>query len=62
LAETGADAIFAQEEYAPHAIERDTESACVIGRDYPAPILDHGRARERAMEFFGNTRKAIKTY
>jgi deoxyribodipyrimidine photolyase len=22
----------------------------VIGRDYPAPIVDHGRERERALE------------
>jgi deoxyribodipyrimidine photo-lyase len=38
------------------------ESACVIGQDYPAPILDHGWARERAMEFFRNARQPIKTY
>jgi deoxyribodipyrimidine photo-lyase len=32
------------------------ESGCVIGRDYPAPILDHAWARDRAMEFFRTTR------
>jgi len=26
------------------------EAGCVIGRDYPAPIVDHRRERERAME------------
>lgn len=25
---------------------------CVIGRDYPEPIVDHRRAREQAMERF----------
>jgi deoxyribodipyrimidine photo-lyase len=25
-------------------------SGCVIGRDYPAPIVDHKAERERAME------------
>ena len=29
------------------------EAGCVIGRDYPAPIVDHFRARERAIEVFG---------
>jgi deoxyribodipyrimidine photo-lyase len=38
------------------------ESACVIGQDYPAPILDHGWARERATEFFRNARDMIKIY
>ena len=38
------------------------ESACDIGRDNPAPIQDHGWARERALAFFGNTRERIKTY
>jgi deoxyribodipyrimidine photo-lyase len=23
---------------------------CVIGRDYPEPIVDHARAREEALE------------
>ena len=26
---------------------------CVIGRDYPAPIVDHAYARQRAIEVFG---------
>ena len=25
---------------------------CVIGRDYPAPIVDHAAQRERALELF----------
>jgi deoxyribodipyrimidine photolyase len=25
----------------------------VIGRDYPAPIVDHDRARKGALELFG---------
>lgn len=34
------------------------ESGCVIGHDYPAPILDHGWARERATEFFRSARES----
>jgi deoxyribodipyrimidine photolyase len=25
------------------------ESGCVVGRDYPAPIVDHANARRRAL-------------
>lgn len=39
----------------PEKVQR--ESGCVIGRDYPVPILDHGWARDRAMEFFGRAQK-----
>jgi len=28
-------------------------NTCVIGRDYPAPIVGHERERERAMERYG---------
>jgi deoxyribodipyrimidine photo-lyase len=38
------------------------ESGCVIGRDYPAPSLDHGWARERAMEFFGEAVEPVQSY
>ncbi len=30
---------------------------CVIGRDYPAPIVDHGRERQRALERYGAGRQ-----
>ncbi len=36
------------------------ESVCAIGLDYPAPILDHGWARDRAIESFGNVREPVK--
>jgi deoxyribodipyrimidine photo-lyase len=29
------------------------EAGCVIGRDYPAPIVDHATARARAIEVYG---------
>jgi deoxyribodipyrimidine photo-lyase len=29
------------------------EHGCVIGRDYPAPIVDHASARKRALEVYG---------
>lgn len=28
-------------------------AGCVIGKDYPAPIVDHAKARERTLERFG---------
>lgn len=34
------------------------QSGCVIGRDYPAPIVDHALARERVLEVYGQA--AIK--
>ena len=30
--------------------EEQAAADCVIGRDYPAPIVDHRRERERALE------------
>jgi deoxyribodipyrimidine photo-lyase len=30
------------------------EMNCVIGRDYPAPIVDHAFARQRAIDVYGN--------
>ena len=30
-----------------------TELGCVIGRDYPAPIVDHAFARQRALDVYG---------
>jgi deoxyribodipyrimidine photo-lyase len=29
------------------------EAGCVIGRDYPAPIVDHAEARARALDVYG---------
>lgn len=33
------------------------QAGCVIGQDYPAPIVDHGWARERTLEVFGRVRQ-----
>ncbi len=30
------------------------QAGCVIGRDYPAPIVDHGAERRRALERYGS--------
>jgi deoxyribodipyrimidine photo-lyase len=30
------------------------EAGCVIGRDYPEPIVDHAFARTRALEAYGS--------
>jgi len=32
--------------------EKQQDSACVIGRDYPRPIVDHAVARERTLARF----------
>jgi deoxyribodipyrimidine photo-lyase len=42
--------------------ELQQEVGCIIGLDYPAPILDHGWARDRAMTFFGNVRQPVEAY
>ncbi|MCX7616722.1 deoxyribodipyrimidine photo-lyase [Tepidiforma sp.] len=36
-------------------------AGCVIGRDYPAPIVDHAAARDRAVHLFEQARKAATT-
>mgnify|MGYP002400792840 CR=1 FL=1 len=43
----------------PHTMPRHVqeEARCVIGRDYPAPIVDHAEARERALAVFGAARE-----
>ena len=30
-------------------VAQQAAAGCVIGRDYPAPIVDHGQERERAL-------------
>jgi deoxyribodipyrimidine photo-lyase len=32
------------------------EAGCIIGQDYPSPIVDHRWARERALEAYGQAR------
>lgn len=34
--------------------ELQKEVGCVIGKDYPAPIVEHAQARQRALEVYGN--------
>lgn len=43
----------------PHTMPPDVqrEAACTIGRDYPAPIVDHRLARERAIAAFSAARR-----
>jgi deoxyribodipyrimidine photo-lyase len=36
--------------------EEQAAANCVIGRDYPAPIVDHGAARERALAAYAAIR------
>ena len=37
--------------------ELQEEVGCVIGRDYPAPVIDHGWARKRTLEAFRQARE-----
>jgi deoxyribodipyrimidine photo-lyase len=43
----------------PWKMPSDVQRAagCIIGRDYPAPIVDHAWARERALEAFARARE-----
>jgi len=36
--------------------EEQRQAGCRIGRDYPAPLVDHGERRERALERYGRAR------
>jgi deoxyribodipyrimidine photo-lyase len=38
--------------------ERQAAAGCVIGRDYPAPIVDHPFARQRALAAFAQSRSS----
>jgi deoxyribodipyrimidine photo-lyase len=35
-------------------------AGCVIGTDYPEPIVDHKRERERAMERYRAVRGSVR--
>ena len=37
--------------------EVQSEAGCVIGRDYPAPIIDHAWARERVLRAYAQARE-----
>jgi deoxyribodipyrimidine photo-lyase len=45
----------------PNYVAKDAR--CVIGRDYPEPIVDHATARARAITVYGGTlkRDAVKS-
>jgi len=32
-------------------------AGCQVGRDYPLPIVDHARARERALQAYHSARQ-----
>jgi deoxyribodipyrimidine photo-lyase len=36
-------------------------AGCVIGRDYPAPIIDHLWARRRVLQAYGVARESRRT-
>ena len=46
--------------FEPGLMPREVQRAagCEIGKDYPAPIVEHGRARERAIAAFAAARRA----
>jgi deoxyribodipyrimidine photo-lyase len=45
--------------HAPWEMPSDAQkqAECVIGKDYPAPIIDHKQARERTLDAYGEVRK-----
>ena len=53
LARVGDAFIHAPWTMPPHA---QAEAGCVIGRDYPAPVVDHAAQRERALALYGRAR------
>ena len=42
----------------PAAVQR--EAGCVIGEDYPAPVIDHGWARERTLAAYARAREGAE--
>ena len=34
------------------------EADCVIGRDYPAPVVDHAAQRVKALALYGRAKQA----
>ena len=46
--------------HAPWTMPRDVQQAtgCLVGRDYPGPIVDHAAARERALAAYAGLRRA----
>jgi len=46
--------------HAPWTMDEGAQAAagCRIGRDYPAPVVDHAAARQRTLERFGVLKKA----
>ena len=49
--------------HAPWKMDRAQQLAagCVIGRDYPAPVVEHDTARKRTLERYGKVRKTDQT-
>jgi len=47
----------------PHLMSADAQrtARCRIPGDYPAPMVDHGQARRRALEFFGSLRRSAQS-
>lgn len=45
----------AQEIHSPWLVsaERQRQAGCIIGRDYPKPIVDHAEARQKTLKRFG---------
>lgn len=51
----GCDDKFVHSPWAMTA-QQQREAGVIIGRDYPAPVVDHGAARKRALELYKNAR------
>ena len=42
-------------------VETQRESRCLMGADYPLPIIDHKFARQRALDAYKNANEMLKT-
>ncbi len=40
--------------------EQQAKVGCIIGKDYPKPIIDHAVARRHALEMYGTVSAANK--
>ncbi len=49
----------AEEIHAPWlvSVKRQREAGCIVGRDYPNPIVDHSKARTKTLNRFGRVKR-----
>jgi deoxyribodipyrimidine photo-lyase len=53
------DAFLAEPWTMPEEVQQSV--GCIVGRDYPAPIVDHGAARREALARYGEARERMRS-